>query len=79
MLLKSKIGGFCASLKTRPAEPPKTKPSPMFVATETNVADKAIEVVVDSKAPGSGKESRNKRDHKKETQAQNKLRTELGK
>ena len=50
----------------------------MFVATETNVADNAIELVDDRTAPGSRKESGNKRDHKKETQAQNKLRTELG-
>ena len=47
MLSKSKIGGFWAALKTRPAKPPKTEPPPMFVATETNVADDAIEVVDD--------------------------------
>ena len=56
-----------------PSEPP-----PMFAATETNVADDAIEVAVDSTAPGSSRESGNKRDHKKETLALNKLQTELG-
>ena len=50
----------------------------MFAATETNVADDAIEVVVDSTAPGSSRESGNKRDHKKETPALNKFGTELG-
>ena len=75
---KSKIRGFWASLKTRPANSPKAEPPPMFVATETNVADNAIELVDDRTTPGSRKESGNKRDHKKETQAQNKLRTELG-
>ena len=50
----------------------------MFVATETNVADDEIEVVDDNMAPASSKESGNKRDHKKETPAQNKLWTELG-
>ena len=76
---KSKIGGFWASLKTRPAKPPKTESPPMFPATKTNVADDTVEVVVDSTAPESSKECGNKRDHKKETAAQNKLRTELGK
>ena len=51
----------------------------MFVATETNVADDEIEVVHDNMAPASSKESGNKGDHKKETPAQSKLRTELGK
>ena len=51
----------------------------MFHATKTNVADDTTEVVVDSTAPESSKECGNKRDHKKETAAQNKLRTELGK
>ena len=59
------IGRFRASLKTRPAKPPKTKPPPIIVATETNVANDAIEVVDDSTAPGSSKESGNKRDDKK--------------
>ena len=49
----------------------------MLVATKTNVADDAIEVIDDSMASGSSKESSNKRDQKKETPAQNKLRTEL--
>ena len=49
----------------------------MFAATKTNVADDAVEVEDDSMAPGSSKESDNKRDHKKETPAQNKLRVEL--
>ena len=48
----------------------------MFAATETNVADDAIEVEYDSTAPGSSKESGNKRDHEEQTPAQNKLRTE---
>ena len=73
---KSKIGGFLASLITRPAKPPKIEPPPMFAATETNVADDAIEVEHDSTAPGSIKESGNKRDHEEQTPAQNKLRTE---
>ena len=51
----------------------------MFAATETNVADDTIEVEDHSTEPGSSKESGYKRDHEKETPAQNKLRTELGK
>ena len=78
MQSKSKIGGFGASLKTRTAKTPKTEPSPVFTATKTNVADDAIEVVDDSMALGSSKESTNKRSHKKEIPAQNNLRTELG-
>ena len=35
----------------------------MFAATETNVADDATEVEYDSTAPGSSKESGNKRDY----------------
>ena len=50
----------------------------MFVATEINVADDAIVGIDHSTAPGSSKESGNKRDHKKKTLAQNKLQTELG-
>ena len=50
----------------------------MFVATETNVADDAIEVRDDSKAPRSSREIGNKRGHYKETSAQNKPRVELG-
>ena len=78
MQSKPKIEGFWASLKTRPAKPPKTEPLPMFVATEINVADDAIVGIDYSTAPGSSKESGNKRDHKKKTLAQNKLQTELG-
>ena len=48
----------------------------MFVASKSNATADATEVVDDSMTPGSGKESGNKRDHKKETQ--NKLRTKLG-
>ena len=73
---KSKITGFWASLKTRPKKPPKTEPPPMFVASKSNETADATEVVDDSMTPGSGKESGNKRDHKKETQ--NKLQTKLG-
>ena len=47
----------------------------MFVASKSNATADATEVV-DSMTPGSGKESGNKRDHKKETQ--NKLQTKLG-
>ena len=60
---KAKTGGFWASLKTRPAKPPKTEPPPMFVATEINVTDDAIVGVDHSTAPGSSKENGNKRDH----------------
>ena len=65
--------------KTRPAKPPKTKPPAIFVATKTNVANDAIEVVDDSKAPASSKKSGNKRDYEiKNTPAKNRLRTESG-
>ena len=57
----------------KPVKPPKTEPPPMFTATKTNVADDGIEVEDNSATPGSSKESGNKRDHKKETAAQNKL------
>ena len=50
----------------RPSEPP-----PMFAATKTDVADDSIEVEDDSTAAGSSKESGNKKDHEKETTAQN--------
>ena len=59
--LKSKIGGFRTSVKMRPAKLSKTKPPPIIVATKTNVADDAIEVVDDSTAPGSSKEIGNKK------------------
>ena len=52
------------------AKPPKTKRPPRFATTKTNIADDAVEVVVEDLSF--------KRDHKKETQAQNKLRTGLG-
>ena len=73
MQSRSKIGGFRASLKTTPAKPPKTEPLPVFTATETNVADDAIEEEDDSTTPGSSRESGNKRDHEKETPTKNKL------
>ena len=77
--VKIKDWRILGSLKTRAAKPPKTEPPPIFVATKTNVADDTIEMVDDSRTtPGSSKESGNKRDHKKETPAQNKVRTELG-
>ena len=63
--VKIKIEGFWASLKTRPAKPLKTELPPMFAATKTNVVDDAIEVEDDSTAPGSSKESGNKRGHEK--------------
>ena len=47
--------------KARLAKPPQTELPPMFVATENNVADDEIEVVDDSTAPGSSKESANKK------------------
>ena len=43
----------------------------MFAATKTDVADDSIEVEDDSTAAGSSKESGNKKDHEKETTAQN--------
>ena len=73
----SKIRGFWASLKTSSAKPPKTELPPMFAATETNVVDDAIEVVVDSTAPGSSKESGNKETTKRNSsseQASNRVR-----
>ena len=77
MQSKSKIGGFWASLKTRAAKAPKTKPPPIIVATKTNVAYDAIEVVDNRTAPGSSKESGSKRPQKRissSEQASNRVR-----
>ena len=65
------------SLSSKASETTKDR-APMFVATKAYVADYAVEVVDDSTTPGSSQENgKNKRDHKKETPAQNKLQTKL--
>ena len=70
---KSKATGFWASLKTKVPE----KQALPFNAIETNTVENAIQVEDGSTAPESNKDSATKTGHKKDTPAQNKLRTEL--